>query len=305
MRLEESEMLRAKSRGGVLKAASPYLLLIPVTVLLLIFVIGLVSGIAQSFGYAPFMGQTEFTLDYYIEAANEYMLGESVAYSLYLATVSTLPAVVGAIALSAALVKVKAGNNLKMMALNIPLSVAHVVVALLVVIMFGSSGLFARCLYALGIIDSAQSLPSVIGAYSGWGIILVFFFKEVPYITLCTIPLMANIGNRYSEASACLGASPMRTFFKITLPLCKIPIIRCALVVFAFVFGSYEIPYLIGASNPRPIAVLAFYQFQNYDIVNRSYAMTFVTLMIVITLAIAIVYFVLIRRGERGTIANG
>jgi putative spermidine/putrescine transport system permease protein len=183
--------------------------------------------------------------------------------------------------------------------LSIPLSVAHIVVVLLVVVMFGSSGIFARVLYAMGVIDSAQSLPSVIGAFSGWGIILVFMFKEIPYITLCTVTLMANIGDRYSEAALSLGASPLRTFFTITLPLCKNPIIRASLVVFAFAFGSYEIPYLLGTSSPRTIAVLAFYEFQNNSIVNRSYAMTLVTIMIVITLVVAIVYFILLNRESK------
>ena len=55
---------------------------------------------------------------------------------------------------------------------------------------------------------------------------------------------------------------------------------------------------------------MAFYEFQNNDIVNRSYAMTLITMMIVITLIVAIVYFVLMNResgraGGHGERAGG
>lgn len=287
-------------RNTLIGKVTPYLLLLPVTILLAIFLIGLFNGILQSFGYAPYAGRDELTLDYYVQAMSQYQLVDSIVYSLVLAAVCTVSATVGAVALSAALTRLKSGRQTKLFALSVPLSVAHIVVVLMVVIMCGSSGMIARALFAMGLIQDSQSIPSVIGAYTGWGIILVFMYKEIPYITLCTVTLMSNIGDSFSEAAASLGASPVRTFFTVTLPLCKSPIIRAALVVFAFAFGSYEIPSLLGTTNPKTIAVMAFYQFQNNDIVNRSYAMTLITIMIVITLIVAAVYFVLMSREEKG-----
>lgn len=281
------------------KRIAPYLLLLPVAILLLFFILGLANGIMQSFGYAPFMNMTEPTLDYYIKALQDERILGAIGYSLYLATVCTVASTVGAIALSAALTRVGAGNRLKLFAINMPLSVAHIVVVVLIIVMCGSSGMIPRLLFALGIIDSIQSIPTVIGAPSGWGIVLVFMFKEIPYIALCTIAIMMNIGKRYSEASACLGANPLCTFFTVTLPLCKNAIMRAALVVFAFAFGSYEIPFLLAPSSPKTIAVLAFFEFQNNDITNRCYAMTLVVVMIVITLIIATIYFVLMNRERK------
>jgi putative spermidine/putrescine transport system permease protein len=294
-------MQKLAKTSKIRKAAKPYVLLLPVSILLVFFFIGLLSGIAQSFGFAPFLGNYTFTLDYYVQAMGQYQLAESVFYSLYLAAACTIASTLGAIILSAALVRLKVGNTLKLFSLYVPLSVAHTVVVLLVVVIFGSSGLFARFLYSIGVIENAQTLPSVIGAFSGWGIILVFMYKEIPYITLCTISLMSNINSTLAEAASCLGSSHIKTFFNITLPLCKKPIIRAALVVFAFAFGSYEIPYLLGTSNPKSIAVMAFYEFQNRSIVDRSYAMTLVTLMIVITLIIAVIYFVLLDTDKKKT----
>ncbi len=281
------------------KKITPYLLLLPATVLLLFFLFGLVNGIAQSFGIAPFLGMTEPTLDYFARAFQDERILNAVGYSFYLAIICTLFPVIGAIALSAALTRLQAGNNMKLFAINLPLSVAHIVVVVLVIVMFGSSGMIARVLYALGIIENANSFPSVIGAQSGWGIVLVFMFKEIPYIALCTLAIMMNIGKRYSEAAIVLGASPLRTFFTITLPLCKTAIMRAALVVFAFAFGSYEIPFLLAPSRQSTVALLAFFEFQNNDIANRCYAMTIIAIMIAITLVIAIIYFILMNRERK------
>jgi putative spermidine/putrescine transport system permease protein len=285
------------------KKITPYLLLLPVTLLLVVFLFGLIDGIAQSFGYAPFMNMTEFTTTYYEQAIADANIWSSLGYSFYLAIICTSAATIGAIVLSAALTRLTAGSRLQTFALNLPLSVAHIVVVVLIIVMCGSSGMIARVLYAFGIIDSAQSIPSVIGAESGWGIVLVFMFKEIPYIALSTLAIMMHIGKKYSEAAICLGASPLRTFFHITLPLCKNSIARAALVVFAFAFGSYEIPFLLGPTSPKTIAVRAFFEFQNNDITNRCYAMTIITIIVAITLVIAIVYFVMMNR-ERKEVRN-
>ena len=49
------------------KKYTPYILLIPQILLLLIFVIGLINGITQSFGVIPTFGLREPTLKYYTE----------------------------------------------------------------------------------------------------------------------------------------------------------------------------------------------------------------------------------------------
>ncbi len=175
-RAEAVKGLEAVSR--ILKKISPYLLLLPIGILLFFFIFGLINGILQSFGYAPFMGMTELTLDYYAKAMQDERILASVGYSLYLASLCTITSTVGAILLSAALTKLEAGNRLKLFAINMPLSVAHIVVVVLVIVMCGSSGMIPRVLFALGLIDSAQSIPTVIGAQSGWGIVLVLMFKE-------------------------------------------------------------------------------------------------------------------------------
>ena len=76
------------------RAITPYLLALPAAVLIVVFLYGVVNGILQGFGIMPFLGRTEFTLEYYAEALTRSDLASSIAYSLYLAAVSSVIAVV-------------------------------------------------------------------------------------------------------------------------------------------------------------------------------------------------------------------
>ena len=137
------------------------------------------------------------------------------------------------------------------------------------------------------------------GDPNGWGIILVYLWKEVPFVAFCTIAIMANVSDRYGEAALTLGASALRTFFSVTLPLCRGALVKAFLIVFAFSFGSYEVPFLLGPTLPKAIPVLAYMEFQNPDILNRSYAMAINGIMVLICTVLAIAYFVVLQRERR------
>lgn len=281
-------------------ALAPYLLIAPACVLLLVFLYGVFSGIVQGFGYMPHLGMTELTLDYYAQALTHPELVASIKYSLYLASVSAIVAVVGGVCLSAALSSARASRFIHLTGVQIPIATAHMLVAIAVVCLFMGSGLVPRVLTALGFESLAQSIPPVIGSTTGWGIIAVYLWKEIPFVAFCTVTLMANISDKFGEAAASLGASPVRTFFGVTLPLCKGAVIKAFLIVFAFAFGSYEIPFLLGPTLPKALPVLAYIEFQDPDIINRCYSMALNGIMALICTVLAAVYFYVLQRERSG-----
>lgn len=287
-------------RGRKIKGAlAPYALIAPTVVLVLVFIYGVVNGVLQGFGIMPFLGKTEFTLQYYLEAFGRADFTASLGFSLYISAVSSALAVVGGIVLSAALTRLSASRALQAVGISIPLMTAHTLVVLFVVSLFAGTGLVPRALYALGLIDGIGAFPSVVGDPSGWGIVLVYLWKEIPFVAFCTIAIMANVSDRYGEAALTLGASALRSFFSVTLPLCKGALVKAFLIVFAFSFGSYEVPFLLGPTLPKAIPVLAYLEFQNPDILNRSYAMAINGIMMLICTVLAIVYFIVLQRERR------
>jgi putative spermidine/putrescine transport system permease protein len=278
---------------------APYLLFLPALLLLAIFVFGMVNGILQGFGIAPFLNMYDFTIDYYIQALTESELVASIQFSIYLAVLVTLGSTVLGIALSAAVCKLGAGRKIRLFGVQMPMMVAHAVVVLCLLTIFSSSGLLARLLFELGLVSEPGDMPTVLGAPSGWGIIATYVWREVPFIAFCTITIMAHIGDRYSEAALSLGANPIKAFFTVTLPLCKSAITKASLVVFAYVFGSYEVAALLGPTMPKALPVLAYYEFKMVDITNRCLAMALNGITIAICMLVVVVYFITLRRERR------
>ena len=67
-------------------------------------------------------------------------------------------------------------------------------------------------------------------------------------------------------------------------------------MVFAFAFGSYEIPFLLEPTVPKALPVLAYIEFQDPDIINRCYAMALNGIMAGICTVLCIIYYVVLQR---------
>lgn len=162
----------------------PLLLLLPFLFLLAVFLLGLCSGLVQSFGIVPSLSLTQPTLRYYQELFCSDELWRSLGYSLYLSVVSSVLAVIGGVLLCSALVlSGKAKGRKKMVGmLQLPIMLPHVVVALFAMNLLSQSGLLARLLYALGMISGQESFPDLLFDQAGVGIILSYLWKEIPFV---------------------------------------------------------------------------------------------------------------------------
>lgn len=158
----------------------PYALIAPSVVLIGVFLYGVLNGVLQGFGIMPFLGMTEFTAEYYQQVLGCPDFLASLKFSLCISTISSVVAIAGGVVLSAALIQLGPARVFRVLDLSVPLMTAHALVALLAVSLFAGSGLFPRVLYACGLIDGAASFPSVVGDPSGWGIVFVYVWKEIP-----------------------------------------------------------------------------------------------------------------------------
>lgn len=281
------------------KKLTPYLLLMPQAVISLVFLIGLGNGILQSLGIIPAYGLTTLTLEYYKKAFTNPDLLAAIHYSLRTAFWSaTLSSIVGVL-ICMVIVNRKKSTGGMMRVVQLPIIVPHMVVALFIVNIFSQNGIIARLIAALGIISDQSQFPLMIYDPEGLGVVLAYFWKEMPFIIYFVMALMANINGRLGEASINLGASRWTTFTKVTLPLCMKTILSGFLIIFVFALGAYELPFLLGATKPRALPVLAYIQYQNPDLRNRPYAMAINGIIILISLIAVLIYYILIRRIDR------
>jgi putative spermidine/putrescine transport system permease protein len=297
------------STGGAVRRAraalAPYALALPAFVMVAVFVYGALNGVLQGFGIMPFLGMTEPTLDYFKAAFSRSDFLGSLAFSLRCSAIAASIALAGGILLSWALTHARMSRFTQLVGLQVPIMTMHALVALAAVFVFSGSGLAARALYWLGVADAPTAFGSIVGAPSGWGIVLVYAWKEVPFVAFCTVTIMAHVSDSLGEAAATCGANSWRTFTDIVLPLCLPAALRAFLVVFVFSLGSYEVPFLLGPTSPKALPVLAYIEFTNPDIAHRCYAMAINGVTTLVCSVAAAVYFALIVRERNGEVRHG
>lgn len=277
------------------KKYTPYILLIPQILLLIIFVIGLINGITQSLGVIPTFGLEEPTLKYYKEVLSLPQMKLSILFSLYIAFTSSIFAVVVGTLICLVIVMNKKTKWLYEKLVEIPIIVPHIVVAIFILNIFSRSGFMARLLSYIGFISTQDECANLIYDKYGIGIILAYLWKEIPFIIYFVLSIMSNINDSLGEASINLGASKWQTFKKVTLPLCKNTVLSGFLIIFVFTLGAYEIPQLLGPTLPKALPVLSYIQYIHPNLQNRPYAMALNGIIIIISLIAALIYYNLIK----------
>ena len=281
------------------KKITPYILLVPQLILGAIFIIGLGTGIIQSLGVIPAFGLTEPTLKYYKEILTRSDILQSLKYSLYIAFVSAFFATSIGTILCAILVNLRQVKGKVMRVVQIPIIVPHVIVALFVINILSQNGILARIGAQLGLITDQQQFPLFLYDSHGIGVILAYLWKEIPFIVYFVIALMANISDSLGEAAINLGANRIQVFWKVTLPLCMNTILSGFLIIFVFALGAYELPFILGATLPRALPVLAYIEYSKPDLLARPYAMAINGLIIAVSCSVAVVYYILLRRSTK------
>ena len=148
----------------------------------------------------------------------------------------------------------------------------------------------------LGWIEEQQQFPLLIYDAQGVGVILAYIWKEIPFIVFFAAALMANINGSLGEAAVNLGAGRWTAFFRVTLPLCRNTIFSGFLIIFVFALGAYELPFLLGATTPKALPILAYQEYTHPDLTHRPYAMALNGVIIIISLVCAAIYFALMQR---------
>jgi putrescine transport system permease protein len=110
------------------------------------------------------------------------------------------------------------------------------------------------------------------------------------YLPFMILPLYANLVKmdvRYLEAAADLGATPMQTFWRITVPLSKSGIIAGSMLVFIPAVGEYVIPELLGGPETLMIGKVLWDEFfTNNDWPLASAVTVVVILLILVPMAV-------------------
>ncbi len=86
-------------------------------------------------------------------------------------------------------------------------------------------------------------------------------YSYLPYIVTVLYASLEKLDRRLLEASADLGATPIQTFWKVTVPQILPGIIAGSLLVFISSLGDFVDPELLGGASSMTVARLIYNQF--------------------------------------------
>ncbi|MEW9122807.1 MAG: ABC transporter permease subunit [Thermotaleaceae bacterium] len=274
-----------------LYAYKPYFLLLPVLIVLgFIFIGGLVNALLQSLGYFPLIGMRKLTFDYYKEVLKNKDFIHGFCFSLCISFFSSAVAVGMGVYLSYILVSRRKKDKLVKLLYKLPIIVPHSAAVLLMLMLLSDSGIVARVLFHLNWIDSQSSLMSMVFDRRGVGIIISYIWKEIPFIAMVVYTVMSKVNDGLTEAAYNLGASSKQVFFYVTLPLLMPTISSSFIIIFAFSFGAFEVPYLIGPTFPKALPVMAYIHYIDPNLAMRPYAMVILMTITLISILLILLY---------------
>ena len=276
-----------------------FLLLLPFLSVTALVLVSVWNVLVQSLGYIPAFGLTELTFQYYLQVLSDESFLSAVWVSLRIALWSAVLATVLGVLVSASLIRCGRHRGGLLYAVRLPILVPHAVVAVFVVQLLGQTGLLARFAYAFGWIEDYAQFPQLLYTPSYFGTILAYLWKEIPFVAYFVLAFMGSISHTLGEAAENLGASPVRSFFEVTLPL-SIPVTaRAFLIIFIFAFGGYELPLLLGSTLPKALSVQTYLAYTSPDLLQRPLAMAMNGVMLLLSLLMAGLFSLVMERAGK------
>lgn len=263
-----------------------------------LFVTGLGLTILRSLHYAPALGQTQPDLAAYAAILTSPGFLRSLALSLWIATASTVIAAILALGTALLLRQTFPGRAVISFLVQLNLTIPHIVGAIGILYLISQSGAFARLAYAAGIITGTSEFPALTQDPFAIGIILLYVWKELPFITLILLANLQAIGQDHESVARTLGATRWQAFRHVLLPMMLPGLAAASALVFAFAFGAYEVPLVLGAYAPKALPVLAWQSWTDTDLTTRPEAMAMAVVIAVIGLCMLALYARLIRAGR-------
>jgi putative spermidine/putrescine transport system permease protein len=275
------------------------LLLAPALLVLgVLFAGGLAAALVQSFGYLPAIGMTEPNLGAYRRVLGSEDFIDSLLLTVYVAGVSTVVSTVLAVAIALALRRT--GGRLAAAIFELPITVPHLVAAVGIALVVGQTGLGARLAAALGLVGEPGQFPALLYDRYSVGVLLTYVWKETPFIALVVMASLRGVASELEDVARTLGAGAWQRFWYVIFPVISPSIVAASLVVFAFTFGAFEVPYLLGGDYPTTLPVTAYREYRSTDLTDRPAAMALNVVVTLLTALFAAAYLRASRRTGRG-----
>ena len=146
------------------------------------------------------------------------------------------------------------GRRLVLFGAILSLGVPHVLYTVAWLLLMGRAGPVNEW------ITAATGSLQPFNVYSLWGMVLIEGFGFVPLTFLLMSSALRSTDAAFEEAAIMAGASPARTFWRISLRMALPAVCALLLLIFVRAFESFEVPALVGLAGNIDVMTTTIYQ---------------------------------------------
>lgn len=121
------------------------------------------------------------------------------------------------------------------------------------VVLLGNRGVINESLMGLGLIDKPVQM-----IFTPGGMILGLVHVLLPFMVISILSVLVQLDRRLTEAGMSLGAGPIETFFRVTLPLSSPGALSGCALVYLVSAGAIVTPLLLGGVRDRMMGTQIF-----------------------------------------------
>lgn len=224
-----------------------------------------------------------------------YWFGQALGSAVYLdqllnglALAATTTLVSLAIALPLAILRARCrffGQGFLGLLLLLPLILPPFVGALAMRHLFGQFGSLNLLLARIGILDFGSSLPPDWLGAGFAGVVVLQSLHLFPILYLNASAALANIDPAYAQAARNLGAGPLTTFARVTLPLMRPGLFAGATIIFIWSFTDVGTPLIMGYNDVVPVTI--FKELAKSETTPDVFSLVFLMLLVSASLYVA------------------
>jgi putative spermidine/putrescine transport system permease protein len=258
--------------------------------------IGLMAVMSVLTGNPVVMPHVAFTTKHYHRLINDGYYLEVIWTTIRIGLWTTLIALLIGYPLAhwMARTRSRTGHALLLMAVLAPMLTGIVVRTFAWMTLLSDKGVINQILLSLGLIDKPLQLM-----YNETGIVIGLVHIYVPFMVLTLAGVIGGIDERLEQAAENLGASPLRAFVEVTLPLSLPGILAGSLLVFALAISAYVTPILLGGFQIMTLPILIYQQISANFNIGFAAALGMVLLVISFSLVVAYNHMLGLISGQR------
>ena len=172
----------------------------------------------------------------------------------------------------------------------LPIVLPPTVIGFYLLVALGPNGPVGQLTQAMGF----GTLP-----FSFTGLVVGSVFYSMPFVVQPIQNAFEAMGDRPLEVAATLRASPLDTFFSVTLPLAKPGYLTAIVMGFAHTVGEFGVVLMIGGNIPNQTRMISVQIYDHVEALEYAQAHWLAAGMLVFSMAVLIILYTLNPTGRR------